>query len=47
MIIKPIISTNQPNAGFNFLPSTFLANEIPIKIPTTDSAVKDRRKVQS
>ena len=47
MINKPITSTSHPKAGFNFLPSMFFAKAIPKKIPTTDSAVKMIRKVQS
>ena len=43
----PMIRTVQPNKGFNFFPSIFFEIPSPTKIPTTDRAVKVRRKVQS
>ena len=42
-----MIRTIHPNAGFNFRPSTFFANAIPTKIPTTERAEKVNKKVQS
>ena len=43
----PIVKTSQPKRGFSFLPSIFFEMEIPIKIPTTDNALKIKRKFQS
>ena len=42
-----IANTNQPKPFLSFTPSTRLASEVPIKIPTTAIAVKLSRNIQS
>lgn len=47
MIVIPTKRTNQPKMGFSLRPSIFFAAAIPIKIPTTESELKIKRKFQS